>query len=248
MQLPHLATVTAPIPLTNLTTDQVTELQTALAVDSYPVGTIDGVVGPRTKSVWAEFKTDVYEGNPDLIGPGSVQTLQAKLKNLPNDGSGYDFTTKAGTIDAIKRECVNQNLTMSAQIAYVLATTQWETAQTFQPVREAFWQTETWRQANLGYYPYYGRGYVQLTWESNYAKYARLLGVDLVNQRDLALTPVNALFILIQGFKTGAFTGRKITDYINSQGIDYVSARRCINGTDHATDIANLAQTFVSSI
>jgi len=248
MQLQHLATVILPMPLTSLATDQIAELQTALAVDSYPVGAIDGMVGPRTKSAWAEFKTDVYEGNPDLIGPGSVQTLQAKLKNLPNDGTGYDFTTKTGTIDAIKRECINQDLTISAQIAYVLATVQWETAQTFQPVREAFWQTEAWREQNLGYYPYYGRGYVQLTWQSNYANYAKLLGVDLVGQPDLALSAVNALFILIQGFKTGAFTGRKITDYINSQGVDFVSARRCINGTDHAQDIANVAQTFVSTI
>jgi hypothetical protein len=49
-------------------------------------------------------------------------------------------------------------------MAYVLATTQWETAQTFKPVREAFWKDEEWRRVNLArYYPYYGRGFVQLT-------------------------------------------------------------------------------------
>ena len=47
-----------------------------------------------------------------------------------------------------------------------------------------------------------------------------------------------ALFALVHGFKTGTFTGRKITDYINRSETDFVNARRCINGTDKATEIA----------
>ena len=48
----------------------------------------------------------------------------------------------------------------------VLATVEWETNKTFQPVREAYWLNEDWRRAHLKYYPYYGRGFVQLTWKS----------------------------------------------------------------------------------
>ena len=51
------------------------------------------------------------------------------------------------------------------QAAYVLATAYWETARTMEPVREAFWMSEEWRRANLRYFPWYGRGFVQLTWE-----------------------------------------------------------------------------------
>ena len=75
-----------------------------------------------------------------------------------------------------------------------------ETASTFAPVREAFWLDEAWRAANLRYYPYYGRGYIQLTWESNYQTYgpkiAELWGTspdqpdfDLAGNPDQALDP-----------------------------------------------------------
>jgi hypothetical protein len=73
--------------------------------------------------------------------------------------------------------------------AGVVATTAIETAHTFEPVREAFWCSEAWRAANLRYHPYYGRGYIQLTWEANYRTYGNLIGVgdQLVNVPDKAL-------------------------------------------------------------
>lgn len=55
-----------------------------------------------------------------------------------------------------------------------IATIAIETAHTFKPVREAFWlddqlgheRAEQWRANNLRYYPYYGRGHIQLTWQT----------------------------------------------------------------------------------
>lgn len=78
-------------------------------------------------------------------------------------------------------EQVEDNL---QQAAYVIATAWWETAQTMHPVREAYWLSETWRKKNLRYYPYYGRGYVQLTWEENYKKASDYFKVDFVNNPD----------------------------------------------------------------
>jgi hypothetical protein len=204
------------------------------------VGQIDGLIGPRTRNAWAEFKEDIFQGKPDWIGKGSVQALKGKLTN----SGEHDFSTKEGTVRAITFECRRQGIGLPTQIAYVLATTEWETAHTFSPVREAYWKTEAWRKANFRYWPYYGRGYVQLTWRSNYEKYSRILGIDLVNKPDLAMDGNVALFILVHGFKTGAFTGRKITDYINDSKMDYVGARRCINGTDKAREIAELARQW----
>ena len=40
--------------------------------------------------------------------------------------------------------------------AAVAATVAIETAHTFEPVREAFWLDEAWRQNNLRYWPFYG--------------------------------------------------------------------------------------------
>ncbi|NTV99164.1 MAG: carboxypeptidase, partial [Chlorobiaceae bacterium] len=37
-------------------------------------------------------------------------------------------------------------------------------------------------------------------------------------------------------------------DYISSNHTDFINARRCINGTDHAGDIARLAEKFLHSL
>jgi hypothetical protein len=74
------------------------------------------------------------------------------------------------------------------------------------------------------------------------------MGIDLVNDPDLALDPQNALFILVHGFKTGAFTTKKITDYINTEEEpDFYNARKCINGLDKAEEIADIAENFLES-
>lgn len=56
----------------------------------------------------------------------------------------------------------------------------------------------------------------------------------MVNEPDLALNPEYSLFILIDEFKYGEFTGKKITDYINESKTDFYNARKCINGLDQA--------------
>jgi len=105
------------------------------------------------------------------------------------------------------------------------------------------------------YKAYYGRGWVQLTWLQNYAKLSvaasQALGrsVDLVNDPDLVIEDdeVNA-FIAFEGMSTGLFTGKKLSDYIDGPKCDYVNARRIINGTDRAADIAEVAKKFESAL
>lgn len=155
---------------------------------------------------------------------------------------------KEDTIKAIVTECRKQGLNLPEQIAYVIATADWETAHTMLPVREAYWKSEDWREEHLRYYPYYGRGFVQLTWKYNYIKYSKILDIDMVADPDLALSFDVALFILVHGFKTGAFTGKKIADYINESEADFFNARRCINGIDQAQKIAQLAEDYLDRI
>lgn len=147
-------------------------------------------------------------------------------------------------INTIIAKCLEMGMTQKEQIAYVLATVKHETNDTFDPVREAYWLSETWRKKYLRYYPYYGRGYVQLTWLDNYKKYGEILGIDLVNEPDLAMDPDTAAFILIHGFMNGTFTGSKIDDYIDKNSVNYKRARRCINGMDKASLIAHYAREF----
>jgi len=154
--------------------------------------------------------------------------------------------TKQDKIDSIVAECAEQGVVQDEKIAYILATAEWETNHTFDPVKEAYWLSEDWRERNLRYYPYYGRGYVQLTWEENYSKYGVITGAALVANPDLALEPATARMILVHGFVNGTFTGRKISDYINTKGVDFYNSRRCINGTDKAAEIAQIAEEFLA--
>ncbi|EPH9894175.1 glycoside hydrolase family 19 protein [Providencia stuartii] len=164
----------------------------------------------------------------------------------------YDFSTKEGTIHAIISECKNQGISLNTQIAYILATVKRETGDAFQPVREGNYGGRTvsdeYRKKKFRYYPYYGRGYVQITWKYNYEKYSQKLNVDMVNEPDLALNPEYSLFILIDGFKYGEFTGKKITDYINESKTDFYNARKCINGLDQADQIKGFAEDYLEKL
>lgn len=140
-------------------------------------------------------------------------------------------------------------------LAYILATAWWESGRTMQPVREAYWLSEAWRKKNLRYYPFYGRGLVQLTWQANYQKASDLYGVDFVQNPDLVMEPKHSVNILFDGMRHGWFTGKAMDDYID--GIDesddedmreFKAARRVVNGTDKATEIGKLALVFESAL
>jgi len=252
MKLVKLASIRPDrsIPIKNLSAPRLNELQIALTKLGYPVGDIDGLYGPRTRSAWGEAVADLKLGSPDTVEAADIAKLQKALDRSTSQAT-FNFSTKEGTIRAIKSECSKQGIGLKTQIAYVLATADHETAHTFQPVSEAFWvrlDPEAWRRRNLRYYPYYGRGYVQLTWEKNYALYGSLLGLDLVHKPDLALDPRTALFVLVHGFRTGQFTGRKLSDYVDAHHTDFLNARRCINGTDKQAEIAALAQSYLTRL
>jgi len=134
------------------------------------------------------------------------------------------------------------------EAAYVLATAFWETARTMEPVREAFWLSEAWRKKNLRYYPWYGRGFVQLTWERNYHKASGELGIDLTTDPDRVMQPDISAEILVIGSRDGWFTGQKLGDYLTPETSNYRGARRVINGTDKAAAIAEIAREYETAL
>lgn len=146
-------------------------------------------------------------------------------------------------IATAKRQGVLRN-----QLAYILATAKWETAHTMKPVREAYWLSEEWRRKNLRYWPWYGRGYVQLTWQDNYIRAGRKLGLDLTTNPDTVMEPEVAAQILVTGSMEGWFTGKKIPDYITLDRSDFTGARRVINGTDKAKEIAAIAEEYDAAL
>lgn len=145
--------------------------------------------------------------------------------------------------------------------AYALATAFHETAATMQPVREAFWLSESWRKAHLSrYYPHYGRGYVQLTWKKNYERADRELGLGgrLVANLDLAMKAEISAPIMVKGMAEGWFCASKdgarhdLPRHVARSGpstrAQYRSARRIINGVDKADKVAGEAIAFQAAL
>lgn len=120
------------------------------------------------------------------------------------------------------------------ELAYLLATAKWETAHTMQPVTEM--GSKAYLRAKP-YWPWVGRGLVQITWKVNYDKYG-------IKDPAKALEWPTALHVIFHGMIHGLFTGKKLADYIGNGNRDYVGARRIINGTDKAKQIALIAEGF----
>lgn len=143
-----------------------------------------------------------------------------------------------------------------AWTAYGLATAYHETARTMQPVEEAYWvkNADHWRSTHLRYYPWHGRGYVQLTWERNYrhADAELSLGGDLINDRSLALRPDLAAKIMVKGMEHGWFSGKKLGDFLPGNGPAsleaYTRSRPIINVMDKAAVIAGQAKSFEAAL
>ena len=133
-------------------------------------------------------------------------------------------------------------------LAYMLATVYHETAATMEPISEYGLGRGRPYGKPINGHVYYGRGYVQLTWERDYAAMSPIVGADLVNHPELALRPDIAARVMFHGMERGIFTGRKLSDYFTQHETDFLHARQIINGMDCAALIAGYARNFLISI
>jgi putative chitinase len=182
-------------------------------------------------------------------------------------GTKMNVAASAGLRFLLGQIAADADFTMLRQIAYVLATINHETAHSFVPVRE--------RMAVLGrspaqdklykrqqqYKPYYGRGYVQITWHDNYVVAGRkLAGMtsnggtasgstiqpdSLVQNPELALDPAVSYAVASRGMREGWFTKKRLDNYIKEGAApNYVAARAIINPGDCAELIGGYADKF----
>lgn len=221
---------------------------------------VDGIPGPKTDA--AMLKYEQFKG----LAPKPY--LREKTINSMFEATPFG---RAAFYDAIRNDVgltiknvagmekhldyILSNPMPLGHAAYGIATSWWETAQTMHPVREAFWLSEDWRRRNLRYYPWYGRGLVQTTWEENYKKMGDEMGVDLLEDPDKLLLFEYALPALFIGMEKGIYTGRSFDDFIdevdeddNEDFREYKEARRIVNGTDKATRIAEIALAFEKAL
>jgi putative chitinase len=141
-------------------------------------------------------------------------------------------------------------------LAYSLATFYHETAYTMEPIEEYGKGSGKSYGKPTGPYNqcYYGRGYVQLTWEENYKngqKYAKeRYGVtcSIHEHAHEALTHETSALISYDGMVFGWFTGVGLPKYFNATVEDPVNARRIVNGTDKASTIADYYWKFKSAL
>ncbi|MGA7878805.1 MAG: hypothetical protein WCA08_24310 [Desulfoferrobacter sp.] len=80
----------------------------------------------------------------------------------------------------------SSELNLIRELAYVLATVRWESMYSFLPIKEKRFSREknprAWEHQNRYWKTgFYGRGYVQITWEDNYRKAGKNLAGQVIN-------------------------------------------------------------------
>jgi len=153
-------------------------------------------------------------------------------------------------------------------LAYDLATAWHETATTMQPIEERGsrsyfdkYEPGTRIGKMLGNtvkgdgYRYRGRGLPQVTGRRNVALVSKFYNVDFLANPELLLDPRYAVPILFDGMERGWWTGKAESDYIDDLDEsdtedlrEYVNARRVVNGTDKAAQIAGYAIKFEKAL
>ncbi|MGN2249692.1 hypothetical protein ACFWZ1_06380 [Frateuria sp. GZRe14] len=183
----------------------------------------------RSRKRWAITLSPVEE-----VGHGAHRNyfLPVKVKSIPKGGARV--TEQDGDQFTVTAEGTYKAITHGAK-------------QGAAPTQKA---VTAYKDDDGDEYAYYGRGYVQLTWWSNYAKASTELnlGLQLLLNPDDVLQPQIAYKVMAHGMLTGKgfANGRKFATYFHGAKTDYVGARHMVNGSDHAGDIAGIAQQFES--
>ena len=143
-------------------------------------------------------------------------------------------------------------------VAYSLGTTYRETATQMQPIDEfGHGRGHAYGIVDPATHQrYYGRGFVQLTWKTNYEKltdrlrHAGVLTADesLVTNPELAKRLDVASAVMIYGMVEGIFSGKKLATYFAGDHEDWTGARHIINGTDVAKLVASYALAFYHAL
>ncbi|WP_155758485.1 peptidoglycan-binding protein [Xanthomonas arboricola] len=144
------------------------------------------------------------------------------------EGFGVD---RESSVRLIVKTALENGVTDPKQISYMLATAQHET-RNFQAPEEDFGRSQARKLGYSGGEEFYGRGYVHLTHDYNYAKFDKLLGLngEMVRNPDMAKQPEIAAKVLVVGMRDGLFTGKPLDRYIDNDSHDVYNARRVVNG------------------
>jgi hypothetical protein len=227
----------------------VKEIQGILRIIGLYSSDVDGLFGGVSREALQDFIETEGLDHDYLLDAVVAELLLVRVKDFTMDIGNNFGNGEEAFVTATIELCEKHGLPLKEQIAYVIATAEHETARTYKPVIEAYWLSEDWRKRNLKkYYPYHGRGYVQITWDYNYEKFSKLLGRDFVTNPDEVLDKNVSLFILVYGMSTGMFSGKRLGTYVNKNDKDFRRARKVVNGNDKAEHIAALAEKWLQKL
>ena len=182
---------------------------------------------------------------PQASKSGSKNPYESLVTRLAQKVSGLT-SEQMMSANAIINE-LDQQLTSANQpenkklAAYLLATAYSDTS--LLPTEEQL-ATDSKAKFQVEYFKqgFQGRGFVHFTGAYNYNRLARDINVAINSNPKLLMDSKVAAKVLVFGALNGHFTGIKLTNFIPSSGaVDFVGARRAINGDINAVSIAKLA-------
>lgn len=176
----------------------------------------------RLRGAYGPFSVPTVTGMEALLDAGQIAALPIwhmahVLGHVRRETGGYMGPIK----ETVYASHPNKNPSDATVIARL------DTA--FRKGQLTWVKTPYWREG------WFGRGQIQLTHKTNYAKNSDIAGADLVARRDLALDPRISARIAVLGMKFGRFTGKRLADYTFPEDLDNApkyNPRRIVNGVD----------------
>jgi peptidoglycan hydrolase-like protein with peptidoglycan-binding domain len=233
-----------------------------------PNDDVDGDAGPRTRGAWALFAAHArLAGGGGGIDPAGARSLidasttPAGFIGVPKVPLLPDFEFRRAkrtanqqlSVAALIEAATAQKLT-KPQIAYVLATAEHESDR-FATLEEYASGAAYEGRGDLGNSRpgdgrlFKGRGYVQLTGRNNYREYGKRTGIHILELPYILMNWASlSVFVIIDGMMSGAYTGRRLDQFVNNNGQDFRNARRVVNGLDQADKIAAQARAWLARL
>lgn len=232
-----------------------------------PNDDVDGDPGPRTRGAWALFAADAKLPGGGVIDATGARRLIEATKNpaafigAARIALGADFeffrNKRTGNRErsvAALIEVATRAKLLKPQIAYILATAEHESDR-FATLEEYATGDAYEGRADLGNAQpgdgrrYKGRGYVQLTGRNNYRAYAATTGVRILELPYILMNwPSLSVSVIVDGMMKGAYTGRRLDQFVNKTAQDFRNARRVVNGLDQADKIAAQARAWLDRL
>ncbi len=251
------------------TYNAIKKFQKTVVKMTYPDGRIDPA-GNSFKTLLRERDPKFIALNKSVAANNTMHIIKSDLFIDLFKKEFKDKTLDTNAISGIKYLISKLNTDTEISdvrwAAYMLATVKHECSNKYQPIRESgkgnYFSKSKNKQVIHKYSNiikvldpssnktndnvYYGRGYVQLTWEDNYKYLGNKIGLGnkLHITPDLALNPEIAYKIMSHGMRNASFTKYNLKNYLVGSYTDYVGARKIINGTDKDHLIAGYAEKF----